>query len=191
MISDEELLSQIATGCEASLEALVYRYHKPIYEYLQRMLNDRSLAEDLCQECFIRVCKTVRTGRLPSRFRPWIYRIATNLCKDVWKSSAYRKEALSGADKMSLHSAGDTVSSILERQWEREAVIRALGRLADDEREVIVLRFYHELKLDEIAEILEQPLGSIKTKLYKTFKKMAKILKTEEVEPHGKAHSPR
>ncbi|MBP1988767.1 RNA polymerase sigma factor [Paenibacillus eucommiae] len=191
MISDEELLEQIAHGNEASLEALVYRYHKPIFEYLQRMLNNSSLAEDLSQECFIRLCQTVRTGRLPSRFRPWIYRIATNLCKDVWKSSAYRKESLWEAEKLSLHSDSETVSSILERQWERESVIRALGSLAVDEREIIILRFYHELKLDEIAEMLEQPLGSIKTKLYKTFKKMAHLLNTEEVDKHGTARRQR
>lgn len=187
MISDEELLKQIAAGDEASLEALVHRYHKPIYQYLQRMLNDSSLAEDLSQECFIRLCRSVQTGKLPSRFRPWIYRIATNLCKDVWKSPVYRKEALWETEKLSHHSDKETVTSILERQWEREAVVRALGSLADDEREIIILRFYNELRLDEISEMLEMPLGSVKTKLYKTFKKMAVLLNVEEVDPYGKA----
>lgn len=187
MVPDEELLRQIAEGNEASMEALVYRYHKPIYEYLQRMLNDSSLAEDLSQECFIRMYRSVQTGRLPSRFRPWIYRIATNLCKDVWKSSAYRKETLWEAEQMALHSDSVTVSSIMERQWERESVIHALGSLAEDEREMIILRFYHELKLDEIAEVLDQPLSTVKTKLYKTFKKMAHLLKTEGVDPYGTA----
>lgn len=191
MISDEELLKQIADGSGAGMEALVYRYHKPIYKYLQRMLGDASLAEDLSQECFIRMFRTARSGRLPSRVRPWIFRIATNLCKDVWKSSAYRKEALWEAEKLSLREDGETVSSLLERQWEREAVVRALGGLAEDEREIIVLRFYHELKLDEIAETLEQPLGSVKTKLYKTFKKMARMLEKEEADPYGTAKRPR
>ncbi|RKN75796.1 RNA polymerase sigma factor [Paenibacillus ginsengarvi] len=191
MDSDEELLKMIASGSGAGMEALVYRYHKPIYEYLQRMLGDASLAEDLAQECFIRLYRTVRSGRLPSRFRPWIYRIATNLCKDVWKSSSYRREALWGADKMSQHEDGETVTSLLERQWEREAVIRALGRLAEDEKEIVVLRFYHELKLDEIAETLELSLGSVKTKLYKSFKKLALMLEEEEAGPYGAAKRPK
>lgn len=187
MVSDEELVEQIAAGNAGSMEALVYRYHKPIYVYLQRMLNDSSLAEDLAQECFIRLYQSIQAGRIPTRFRPWIYRIATNLCKDVWKSSAYRREILSETEQLSFHSDDQTVSSILERQWKREAVIRALSRLTEEEREVIILRFYHELKLDEIAEALEQPLGSVKTRLYRTFKKLAELLRSEEVDEYETA----
>lgn len=189
LVSDEQLLQNMADGDAASAEALVYRYHKPIYEYLQRMLNDSGLAEDLAQECFIRLYRSVRAGRLPSRFRPWIYRIATNLCKDVWKSSAYRREVSWEAEKLALHSDRETVTSILERQWDRESVILALERLTEEERQMIILRFYHELKLDEIAEMCELPLGTVKSKLYKTFKKMAQLLETEEVKRYGTSQS--
>lgn len=187
VMTDEQLVQHIAHGDEASMEALVYRYHKPIYIYLQRMLNDRELAEDLSQECFVRLYRSIKSGRIPTRFRPWIYRIAANLCKDVWKSSAYRKEVLEEAEKLSLHSDGETVTSILERQWRREAVVRALKRLTVEEREIIVLRFYQDLKLDEVAETLQLPLGSVKSKLYRTFKKLANLLEAEEAGRNGSA----
>lgn len=187
MLTDEQLVGQVARGDEASMEALVYRYHKPLYIYLQRMLKHRELAEDLAQECFVRIYRSIRLGRAPARFRPWMYRIAANLCKDLWKSSAYRHEILEEDDKLSLHGDTETVTTILERQWQREAVIRALDELTVEEREIVVLRFYQELKLDEVAEVLQLPLGSVKSKLYRTFKKLASLLEDEEVGRSGSA----
>lgn len=186
MVSDEDLLRQVAAGHGGSLEALIHRYHKPIYVYLQRMLGDPVLAEDLTQDCFIRVCHAVKAGRLPTKFRPWIYRIATNLCKDVWKSAAYRKEHLTDHEVLSLHSDHETVSSILERQWEREAVIRALAQLRPEHKQIMILRFYHDLTLQEISEIVEQPLSTVKSRLYQTYKQLAQYMKREEGVSYGK-----
>lgn len=183
-MTDEQLLQQIAAGHEGSLEALIYRYHKPIYFYLQRMLGDTSLAEDLTQECFIRLCHAVKDERLPTVFRPWLYRIATNLCKDVWKSAAYRREALTTHDELSLHATPDTVTSILERQWEREAVIRALDQLEQEEKQIIILRFYQDLKIHEISDILQLPLSTTKSKLYTIYRKLAQLIIREEEKSH-------
>lgn len=184
VVTDEELLMQYNQGNTAVLELFVYRYHQTIYAYLYRMTSNRQLAEDLVQECFVRVFTALRAGRLPERFRPWIYRIATNLCRDVWKSGAYRYEVAAKDTGMYDATDGgkDTVASLLDKQVEREAVVAALGALPAEERQIVILRFYEELKLEEIAELLEQPLGTVKSKLYRAFRRLAHTLQKGEDE---------
>ncbi|MDQ0091026.1 RNA polymerase sigma-70 factor (ECF subfamily) [Paenibacillus anaericanus] len=182
VVTDEQLLMQFKQGNTAVLELFVYRYHQTIYAYLYRLTSKRQLAEDLAQECFVRVFTALQAGRLPERFRPWIYRIATNLCRDVWKSGAYRYEVT--AKDTGVYDAADggkdTVASFLDKQYEREAVIAALGALPEEERQIVILRFYEELKLEEIAELLELPLGTVKSKLYRAFRRLADILQKGE-----------
>ncbi|MEK4513418.1 RNA polymerase sigma factor [Paenibacillus sp. FSL K6-2524] len=182
VVTDEQLLMQYKQGNTAVLELFVYRYHQTIYAYLYRLTSKRQLAEDLAQECFVRVFTALQAGRLPERFRPWIYRIATNLCRDVWKSGAYRYEVT--AKDTGVYDAADggkdTVASFLDKQYEREAVIAALGALPEEERQIVILRFYEELKLEEIAELLELPLGTVKSKLYRAFRRLADILQKGE-----------
>lgn len=184
VVTDEELLMQYRHGNTAVLELFVYRYHQTIYAYLYRMTSNRQLAEDLVQECFVRVFTALQAGRLPERFRPWIYQIATNLCRDVWKSGAYRYEVAAKDTGMYDATDGgkDTVASLLVKQVEREAVVAALGALPEEERQIVILRFYEELKLEEIAELLEQPLGTVKSKLYRAFRRLARTLQKGEDE---------
>lgn len=181
-VTDEQLLAQYKQGNTAVLELFVYRYHSVIYAYLYRLTNKRQLAEDLVQECFIRVFTALQAGRVPVRFRPWIYQIATNLCRDVWKSGAYRYEvaALDTGVNEAGDGGSDTVASFLDKQVEREEVIAALGALPEEERQIVILRFYQELKLDEIAELLELPLSTVKSKLYRAFKRLALLLQKGE-----------
>ena len=179
-LTDEELLTMIRDGQPAALEALIYRYHAPIRAYLTRVLHSASLAEDLTQECFTRVITAAKTGKLPGQARPWIYRIATNLCKDLWKKSSYRHEQSVDPEKLTRHQDHETVASILERQWEREAVIDSLQALQEDNRQIVILRYYHELKLEDIADIMGMPLNTLKSRLYQSLKKLAQLLQAKE-----------
>ncbi|WNS46081.1 RNA polymerase sigma factor [Paenibacillus sp. MMS20-IR301] len=188
VVTDEQLLMQYKQGNTAVLELFVYRYHQKIYAYLYRLTNKRQLAEDLVQECFVRVFTALQAGRLPERFRPWIYRIATNLCRDLWKSGVYRYEvaAMDTGVYDAADGGRDTVASILDKQYEREAVIAALAALPEEERQIVILRFYEELKLDEIAELMELPPGTVKSKLYRAFRRLAVTLQegVEQDEQH-------
>jgi RNA polymerase sigma factor, sigma-70 family len=179
-MTDEELIQQLKQGNEAALEALVFRYHAPIRSYIARLVRNPAHADELTQECFERVCRAALNGRLPDRVRPWMYRIATNLCRDLWKKSSYRGELLAEQHKMISYPDRDTVTSILERQWEREEIIRALESLPEDHRKIVILRYYHDLKLEEIAEIMEMPLNTLKSKLYKSLKSLAAVLAGKE-----------
>ncbi|WP_256760719.1 RNA polymerase sigma factor [Cohnella sp. WQ 127256] len=184
-MTDEQLLIQLKDVNPAALETLIYRYHAPIYAYISRLVRNPHIAEDLTQECFTRICLAVRDGRLPVSIRPWIYRIATNLCKDLWKKASHRNEVPTDEQELSTKPDRDTVSSILIRQWEREEVISALAQLSEDSRQIVVLRYYQDLKLQEISEIVDMPLSTVKSKLYQALRKMARILEEKEVARSG------
>lgn len=174
-MTDEQLLQLLKRGDMAALDALVSRYHAPIQAYMQRMLQNYALAEDLAQECFVRVIDAVRRNRLPVLFKPWVYKIATNLCRDYWRKGSTGEQPVEQAHFEAL-AAPDNVAQAYEQQLERERVIAALGELAPERRQLLVLRFYQELKLEEIAEVLDIPLSTAKTRLYDTIKQMNRIL---------------
>jgi RNA polymerase sigma factor (sigma-70 family) len=109
-MTDEELLYQMKKGDSAALETLFYRYHVQIHKYLYRMLGSKTLAEDLTQECFIRVMESVKQKHIPSSFRPWFYKIASNLCKDIWRKASYRNETLND-EKIKEFISNETVRS--------------------------------------------------------------------------------
>jgi len=175
-LTDEQLLNELRRMNPAALETVIYRYHAPIYAYLARLVRHSHLAEDLTQECFARVCTAVRDGRLPQALRPWLYAIATNLCKDMWKKAAYQNEVPTERQVLTAKPDRHTVTSILDRQWEREEVVRALSLLDAESRGIVVLRYYEDLKLQEIADIMEMPLNTVKWKLYRALKRLAHVL---------------
>lgn len=185
-VSDEQLLRELLNGNTAALENIVNRYHVPIYTYLYRLLGSPSQAEDLTQECFIRVIEYVRKGRLPDSFRPWIYKIAANLCRDLWRRPSYRYEWVNDEALGELPS-DHSVASIFEKQSDREAVITAIGRLAPEKRNLIVLRFYQELKLEEIAGVLDIPLGTVKSRLYQCLTELERLLADRYGEEAGQS----
>lgn len=167
MQSDEDLCLQMQAGSESALEALVHRYHGPIHGFICRQLRDESAAQDLVQETFIRVCTKIKQYRYPQPFRPWLYRIALNICRDYWKSSAYRQKQAVDELLETTEDSQANIASIYDWQETRAEVRQAILGLQEIYREVLILRFYQDLKLAEIAETLELPLGTAKWRLFK------------------------
>lgn len=184
-MTDDQLLERLRLSDPVALEAVVYRYHASIYTYLVRLVRHTQLAEDLTQECFFRVCGAVKSGRLPSALKPWLYKIATNLCKDQWKKASTQREVSAGEALLDAQADEQTVTSILERQWEREEVIRALMALDEESRGIVILRYYEDLKLQEIAEIVQLPINTLKWKLYRALKQLAGQFETKEAANDG------
>lgn len=182
MEQDEALFSRVRSGDRQALAALVERYHSPLLKFLFRMTGQAQTAEDLVQETFIHIL-TYR-GVAPERFRPWIYQIARNLARDRFRSASFRKEVDarldSDLDDEVTVDPQDVESLVLQASDSRR-VILLLQRLTASQREVLVLRFYHELPLEEIAEITGAPLGTVKSRLFHGLRRARQILEREEV----------
>jgi RNA polymerase sigma-70 factor (ECF subfamily) len=166
--SDEQLMTAVMAGDQVALAALVTRHHGPLLSYLYRLVGgDRQFSEDLVQETLLHVLRQ-RTYQAGRPFKPWLYAIATNLARDYFKSAEVRKSGREGNEEEALLQLYDSAPGPEERALaaEQGSEVRAtLAQLREEYRVVVVLRFYQGFSLQEIAETLHIPLGTVKSRL--------------------------
>ena len=166
--SDEQVMAAVMAGDQVAFAALVTRHHAPLLGYLYRLVGgDRLLAEDLVQETFLRLLRQ-RTCPPDRPFKPWLYTIATNLARDHFKSVAVRQRWRRGDEEDALLHLSDSAPGPEERALVAEQgseVRAALAELSEEYRLVIILRFYQGFSLSDIAEALQVPLGTVKSRL--------------------------
>ncbi|MBU2702841.1 RNA polymerase sigma-70 factor (ECF subfamily) [Sporomusaceae bacterium BoRhaA] len=179
IISDEELARQIQQGDETALETMIVRYHSKIFSYIYLMSKNYHSANDITQEVFIKICRSIRTYHPEFPFKAWIYAIALNTCKNYLKSAYVQKNVFGLEMSENIWDSEDTPEESLRKQDEREAIMEVLTKLSDIHREVIILRFYEELKLEEIALVLNIPVGTVKSRLSNGLNNLKKLLKEE------------
>ncbi|MEZ6188983.1 MAG: RNA polymerase sigma factor [Planctomycetota bacterium] len=187
-IRDEELVAGLAGGRAEALTELMARYQRPLYGYLVRMLGSREDADDLFQETFLRVVRHAERFDGSRRFRPWVYAIASNLIKNTYRSRDNRRAQSLDAEG---EDEGPGLASVLEgrgRSPEDFAVLAedaqrvraAVERLPEKGRHALVLFYYQGLPYAEIAEVLEVPVGTIKSRIHNALAKLGKELAQKE-----------
>ena len=180
-LSDEQLLAATLAGNMEALASLVVRYQAPLTGYLDRLVGlDWQLAQDLAQETFVRVLRQhERRDNRP--FKPWLYAIATNLARDHFKSARVQRSEGLDAEVASRLADRDAGPEELALAAERGAGIAdALRSLSPEHRATIVLRFYNGLTLQEIAEAMEVPLGTVKSRLSVGLQRLRAVLVAAE-----------
>ncbi len=168
MITNEDLACRIQQGDRDALAALVERHHDALMGYLYRTTGgDRALAQDLAQETFLRLMRSIKRYQYPRPFKPWLYAIATNLARDHYKRAAVRWRATEREYDWphDVEDDGEPPETLLVAAVEARQIAVALGRLPEAQREVVVLRYYQEFSLAEISQILDIPLGTVKSRL--------------------------
>lgn len=179
MQSDEDLALAVQNGNVDALARLVVRHHAQLIGFLYRMGGgDRRLAEDLAQEAFLRVLRGIDGYVYPRRFKPWLYAIAANVARDALKR-AERRYAMVDVDAME-------VAGGLPRPEEQVLVDEEVGQLLDalmvlpeHQRAAVVLRYYGEHSLQEIAEILAIPVGTVKSRLSLGIRALREVMKAK------------
>lgn len=183
--SDEELLARYVMGDDREAFAvLVHRYERELYSYLRRYLGDAEMAEDVFQATFLQVhlkCGQFEQGR---KFRPWLYSVATNQAIDARRRNR-RHKAMSldrhatsehhddlGALVNLLSTADVGPAAELEADERREWVRREVESLPDLLRSSVVLVYYQGLKYREAAEVLDVPVGTVKSRLHSALLKL-------------------
>ncbi|MBP1989706.1 RNA polymerase sigma factor [Paenibacillus eucommiae] len=175
-MQDEDDMSQLSLGNDSALDALVFRYHKPLYGYVYRLLQDEKLAEDMVQEIFLKIYQQGKKGFIPDQFKPWMYKIATNCCKDYWKKASTQQEYVMDEE---VEATGH-IHSIIDRQLERKWMVDSLNQLSFEYRSVLYLRFYQDLKYAEIALTLDLSINTVKTRIARGLKHLEEILKEDD-----------
>jgi len=170
-LTDEELVARSVGGDTECFNQLIKRWEKPIYALAYRTLGREDEARDVCQETFMRAFRALDGFKGQAKFSSWLYRIALNLCRD-WQRRERRAPIVAmpeGVDLVELAGEGDSVERADEAVARKDlsrAVARAMRRLPEDQRTAIVLKEYHGLTFQEIAELLGCPLSTVKTRLY-------------------------
>jgi RNA polymerase sigma-70 factor (ECF subfamily) len=169
MESDEELVGRLARGEETALAELLRRFERPLSSFLYRHTGGRDV-EDLYQETWMRVLRSAASFDRERRFSTWLYKIALNLARD-W----HRRPPPEASDAPA--AAADSVE--LARAEAGIDVGRLLGELPEPQREVLILRFYHDLAEEQVAEILDCPRGTVKSRMHHALARLAERVKGE------------
>lgn len=156
-LSDGELISLYLSGHDAALELIVNRYKDKMYTAIYMLVKDRNLAEDLFQETFLKIIRTIKAGNYSEqgKFLPWAMRVAHNLCMDHFRRVRQNIPVTlpDGRDISEILPIADgTASDRIELRQTGEKVRAMIERLPDEQREVITLRIYGEFSFKEIAE---------------------------------------
>ena len=155
--NDASLISDYLSGSELALEKLVNRHQLRIFNFINSKVNDRDIAEDLFQDTFIKVIKTLKNGvyNEEGKFLPWVMRIAHNLVIDYFRKSN-RIPTIENNDEFDIFQFISDSSPNAERSLINEQVVRDLQKLIqklpEDQKEVLIMRFYRDMSFKEIAE---------------------------------------
>ena len=184
--TDEELVASATAGDLDSFNQLVSRWERPIYALAYRTLGRDEDARDVVQEAFMRAYRGLRGFKGEAKFSSWLYRITLNLCRD-WMRRERRAPIVSvpeGVDPLELAddraSPAESVEDLVARREMSAAVARAMQELPEEQRQAIMLKEYHGLTFQEIADQLNCPLSTVKTRLYQGLSVLRRRLERQQ-----------
>ena len=186
--TDEELVARATAGDVDSFNQLVSRWERTIYALAYRTLGREEDARDVVQEAFLRAYRGLRGFKGEAKFSSWLYRITLNLCRD-WIRRERRAPVVQpppGTDAVDLADAqaspSESVEDLVARREMSRAVARAMADLPEEQRTAILLKEYHGLTFQEIADQLNCPLSTVKTRLYQGLSVLRRRLDRQQVE---------
>ena len=175
-VTDERLMELFLNGEHQALEALVRRYEKPLFALAVRTLGCRAAADDAFQETFIRVYRRRATYQVGRSFRAWVYSICLNVCRDALRKGQRRNEVPLSIDTGREDTSPDPAERVAT-MFEVARVRRALAQLPKKQSEVVLLAHYQGLPYPEIAEVLNIPIGTVKSRNFTAMRNLVRFLK--------------
>jgi RNA polymerase sigma-70 factor, ECF subfamily len=167
-------IKQVKKGDQDAFAEIVEYYKDKVYQLCYRMLGNAHEAEDSTQEAFIRAYVNIHSYDSTKKFSTWLYRIATNLCIDrirKKKPDYYLDAEISGTDGLDMYSQIPAKQELPEDELEKlelqEQIQQEILKLPEKYRSVIVLKYVDELSLKEISDILDLPVGTVKTRIHR------------------------
>jgi RNA polymerase sigma-70 factor (ECF subfamily) len=168
VISEErQLIRRAQKGETAAFETLVQQHASFVYNLALRTLNDAHEAEDIAQETFVRAWQALPQFQARAQFRTWLYRIVTNLCYNRLPHLKTELAALDPAEEVVLSDGRQAVERELLTAELRQQIFTAIDNLPQSYRLLVTLRHLQGLSYQEIAEVTEMPLGTVKTGIFR------------------------
>lgn len=169
--TDEQLVALAAGGDTDAFNQLVIRWERQIYALAYRVLGREEDARDVCQEAFLRAFRAIKGFKGQAKFSSWLYRIALNLCRD-WIRRERRATVVQPPDDFEQREQGlldpvrETAEDLIVRRDLGRAVEKLMATLPTEQRAAVVLKEFHGLTFQEIADLQGCPLSTVKTRLY-------------------------
>jgi RNA polymerase sigma-70 factor (ECF subfamily) len=169
--TDEELVARSRGGDADSFNELILRWERPIYALAYRVIGREEDARDVCQETFLRAFRALPGFKGQAKFSSWLYRIALNLCRD-WIRRQRRAptlqipEGVEPSELMAETGPAESIEDLVSRRELSAVVEEAMALLPDEQRTAIILKEYHGMTFQEIADLQGCPLSTVKTRLY-------------------------
>jgi RNA polymerase sigma-70 factor (ECF subfamily) len=171
-----------------AFEVLLGRHRRPVFNFILRFVGDPAQAEDLLQECFLRVIKGADNYQRQAKFTTWLYTIARNLCVDASRRGKHRKAySLDVPMDQNAGKEGATLLDVVPDKaagTDRKAISRelsgrlhaAIGKLSDDQREVFLMREFLDMPFRDIAEVVGCPENTVKSRMRYALEKLREEL---------------
>lgn len=182
--TDQELVRRVQAGDQTAFNLLVLKYQHRVLKLVGRFVNDAAEAEDVAQEAFLKAYRALASFRGDSAFYTWLYRIAINTAKNALVSQRRRPVDfdldLQDPDQYDRHAKlkeADTPEGVLLTEEIRAVVEEAMEQLPEDLRTAIVLRELEGLSYEEIAEAMDCPVGTVRSRIFRAREAIDKKLK--------------
>jgi RNA polymerase sigma-70 factor (ECF subfamily) len=175
--TDEQLITAYRSGDRTSFEELVGRYQRELFHFLIRFLGDRAAAEDVFQETFLQIHQSAENFDAQRRFRPWLFTIAANKARDLIRANARRpssplQAAISPGDDESsefidlMQNTTDLPDEPMQQEELQNKVKQTVMNMPENLREILLLSYFHQFPYKQISDILDIPLGTVKSRLH-------------------------
>lgn len=178
-ISDYELIKKCLSGDQQMFAELVSRYKKLVYSVVYNMINDKQEVNDISQEVFIRIYRSLDRYNPEYKFSTWVVKITTNFCLDILRKKKIDYTPIEEIQDISREN--DTPEDKYIRNERSERIRKAISELPDKYRMPIVLFHQNGMSYEEICKILNEPMTIIKNRLYR-----ARLMLREKLEPDRK-----
>nr|WP_225445998.1 sigma-70 family RNA polymerase sigma factor [Paenibacillus arenosi] len=158
------------------MEVLVKRHYSLIYTYIYRKIGNHHTAYDLTQEVFIKMMQSLDKYRQQGKFEHWLLKIAVNHCLDYYRSKHYRHQQATGELDTNIADDNSNVWDLFQSQYQQEQARQAVLSLPNNQREAIILSYYHDLKIKEIADMTCTNESTVKSRIRAGLSKLKQIL---------------
>jgi RNA polymerase sigma-70 factor, ECF subfamily len=169
--TDEELVEEFQRGDPYAFDVLIGRWERKIQGAVYRIMGPEEDARDLCQETFLKAYRALATFKKEARFSSWLYQIALNVCRDRLRRRKSRPQVsldeLMEGGEIAPAGRGPSPLDLIEAHDLSRVVAAAVDSLPQEQREVIVLKEYEGLTFLEIAQALDVPISTVKTRMYR------------------------
>ena len=181
-LTDQQLITQTLDGQTAAFGILVRKYQDRLFNSMVHLLRNPSDAEDVVQDAFLQALRKLDTFQGNSQFYTWLFRIARNtaISKLRRKKPTVSLESTDSQQRLDFPDDGPTPSTEMERRERQAGLMRAMDQLSGEHREILILREMEEQNYETISEILDLPVGTVRSRLHRARLQLKELLLRNE-----------